>query len=635
MPALHYSSPAVAISLVLNDGQSTLLRDGNVVCAMLPRASAHQHCSGINLNLMMYRNRHVRGICIGLTAIIGCALTGAGAESPIDPPVNVVEIPAMAPPKEASQAKRVDVWVVDCLDKVWRDASKPDDATNAIVIHAARGEYEAAQIAIRPRDESIGWMRAMCSQLASRDSKAKLPPGRVRFVDYVPVEANSWRTPPEELIATAPAWIPDIIYDSQSAPVWKDRVRPIWVTFKVPQNAEPGVYTGEVTIFAGEVEIKTPVTLRVHQATVPSKRNLKVTNWVNLDAMQRWNGCQFYDDRFWKFVKIYAENMADHRQNMIIIPIFGFYSSAELIGVSAEDNDLKFDFSNFERYAQIFLDAGCSYLEGSHLGWVDETIFSWYVEDGKLARKNVPAKSPEAEKFLSRFLPALQAHLQKKGWLNIYYQHVRDEPGDAHIESYNHTRALMRKYCPGIMTIEATHSMKIEPPTIMVPLLSHFGENYEFYKSTMAKGQEVWFYTACGPNGSYANRFLDIHLLKVRYLHWLNFKYNATGFLEWGYNFWEHFSPISSIYTTWSVGPLPPGDSYVVYPTPHGVLDSIRWEVERDGIEDYELLKVLEVRDPMKARTICSSLILGFDNYVIDVAKFRAARLELLNALTN
>ena len=568
-------------------------------------------------------------------ALLVCSSARALAvETPTNAPgTTVVEIPAMAPPRAAKATKRVDVWVVDCLEKVWRDTPMPPKAAKQVVIHAARGEYEAAQIAVSPRDESIGWMRALCGQMESRASNTGLPPARVRFVDYVSVEANSWRTPPEELIATAPAWIPDVIYDSLSAPVWKDRVRPIWLTFNIPADAHPGTYTGQVTIFAGEDELKVPVALQVHDATVPAKRTLKVTNWGNLDAMQRWNGCQFYDERFWRFVKIYANNMAAHRQNMIIIPIFGFYSSAELVGVSADGSDLKFDFSHFDRYAQTFLEAGFSYLEGSHLGWVDETIFSWYVQDGRLARKNVPATSAESEKYLSQFLPALQSHLEQKGWLGIYYQHVRDEPGDVHKATYDHTRALMRKYSPKLMTIEATHSTEIDPPTIMVPLLSHFGENYEFYKTLMAKGQEVWFYTACGPNGSYANRFLDIHLLKVRYLHWINFKYNAVGFLEWGYNFWEHFSPISDIYTTWSVGPLPPGDSYVVYPTPHGVLDSIRWEVERDGIEDYELLKLLQARDPEKAKEICSSLIHDFNKYAVDIGKFRAARLRLLEAL--
>jgi hypothetical protein len=175
--------------------------------------------------------------------------------------------------------------------------------------------------------------------------------------------------------------------------------------------------------------------------------------------------------------------------------------------------------------------------------------------------------------------------------------------------------------------------MKIQNPTIMVPLLSDLGENYDFYKNAQEKGQEVWFYAACGPNGSYANRFLDIHLLKVRYTHWLNFKYNIPGYLQWGYNFWGMLSPYSEIHMTWAVGPLPPGDSYIVYPTPQGVLDSIRWETMRDGIEDYELLKLLEAKEPAEATRISSLLIKNFDDYDMDVNHFRAARLEMLSVL--
>ncbi|MBI5095071.1 MAG: DUF4091 domain-containing protein [Candidatus Hydrogenedentes bacterium] len=192
---------------------------------------------------------------------------------------------------------------------------------------------------------------------------------------------------------------------------------------------------------------------------------------------------------------------------------------------------------------------------------------------------------------------------------------------------------MRRTYAPRIKTIDATHSTEIQPPTIMVPLLSHLGEKYEFYKAMQEKGQEVWFYAACGPNGAYSNRFLDYHLLKVRYAHWLNFKYKIPGYLHWGYNFWGMLSPYSDIHMTWAVGPLPPGDSYIVYPTPKGVLDSIRWETVRDGIEDYELLKMLDAKNASEASRICTSLVQGFDKYDVDVGHFRAARLDLLNAL--
>jgi hypothetical protein len=533
----------------------------------------------------------------------------------------------------ATVHKRYDVWVEDCLEKVFQDKEMPENAAKEIVVHAARGEYEAAQIAVRPKDDSVGGLHAIAGKLQKEDSEAVLPPPTVRYVDSVPIGQNSWRITPGHLIATAPAFIPDVLYEVGYVPVWQDRTRSIWLTFNVPADAEPGVYKGEVKVFTNEESSIVPMTLHVHHVTVPAKRNLKVTNWVYLDPMSRWNGCEMFDDRFWGLVKKYAENMASHRQNMIMTSLYSFYSGAHLLRFSADGDRLVVDFTDFDRWVNIFLDAGFNYIEGSHLGWIDGTVFCWDIKDGKVVQESHPADSPEAERYLSQFLPALQAHLEEKGWLDIYYQHMRDEPSDEFKALYDKMMAMRLQYAPRIKTIEATHSTKIQSPTIMVPLLSDLGANYDFYKKVQDAGQEVWFYAACGPNGSYANRFLDLHLLKVRYAHWINFKYNIPGYLHWGYNFWGLLSPYSEIHMTWAVGPLPPGDSYIVYPTPQGVLDSIRWEAMRDGIEDYELLKVLEAKNPAEAARIAALVISDFDQYDMDVGHFRATRLDLLSAL--
>ena len=145
----------------------------------------------------------------------------------------------------------------------------------------------------------------------------------------------------------------------------------------------------------------------------------------------------------------------------------------------------------------------------------------------------------------------------------------------------------------------------------------------------------MWFYTCCGPTGTYANRFIDYPLLKVRYLHWLNFHYGATGYLHWGYNWWDTLSPYTQTQVTYSSRlAYPAGDQAIVYPTPDGGLyDSMRWEAVRAGIEDYELLMMLEEKDPKKARRISASLIRGFNDYDMDIARFRAARLRLLRTL--
>jgi len=53
----------------------------------------------------------------------------------------------------------------------------------------------------------------------------------------------------------------------------------------------------------------------------------------------------------------------------------------------------------------------------------------------------------------------------------------------------------------------------------------------------------------------------------------------------------------------------------------------------RDGVEDYELLKVLASRDPERAATLAQEVVASFTDYMRDVAAFRQVRQALLDAL--
>ena len=38
--------------------------------------------------------------------------------------------------------------------------------------------------------------------------------------------------------------------------------------------------------------------------------------------------------------------------------------------------------------------------------------------------------------------------------------------------------------------------------------------------------------------------------------------------------------------------PYPAGDCYMVYPGPDGPISTVRWEIFREGVQDYEYLKL-------------------------------------------
>ncbi len=78
---------------------------------------------------------------------------------------------------------------------------------------------------------------------------------------------------------------------------------------------------------------------------------------------------------------------------------------------------------------------------------------------------------------------------------------------------------------------------------------------------------------------------------------------------------------------------LPAGDTHIVYPGKDSPWSSLRLEAQREGFEDYELLKRLQPRNAKKADAIIAKVLRGMDDYTKDVAEFRAARRALLEAL--
>jgi S-formylglutathione hydrolase FrmB len=79
---------------------------------------------------------------------------------------------------------------------------------------------------------------------------------------------------------------------------------------------------------------------------------------------------------------------------------------------------------------------------------------------------------------------------------------------------------------------------------------------------------------------------------------------------------------------------LPSGDAFIYYPNRQNMTfdSSIRMETFLAGIEDYELLHQLEASNPAEAKSLGSSAISSFTDYVRDPAAFRKIESKLLAA---
>jgi hypothetical protein len=98
-----------------------------------------------------------------------------------------------------------------------------------------------------------------------------------------------------------------------------------------------------------------------------------------------------------------------------------------------------------------------------------------------------------------------------------------------------------------------------------------------------ARGASTTYYVACFPPRP--NNFVFSPPIEGRYIGWYAAAYGYDGFLRWAYDAWPADPVRDARHAIW-----PAGDTFLVYP---GASSSIRFEKLREGIVDYEKLRIL------------------------------------------
>ena len=556
-------------------------------------------------------------------------------------PVLFILLLAMVQAPAAGPAA-LQTWFVDSLTKVF-----PGDAAGAHRLiapefDAARNQHISIQLALRS-PAAIGDIFAEISPLQGTRGEC-INGATVHAVGLVVVGSHTKNTPSEERIGEAPGWFPDPLWDFPLA-LERNRTRSVWATIAVPADAVPGLYHGAILLRAGKRLLKrVEFRVRVFAAAVPAQETLKVTNWVNLTdkTSRQFYGLAQFSDEWWTLVENVGNVMADHRQNVIYTPL------RDLIRANVEGGRLAYDFANFDRWVETFRRAGViGTIEGSHLldrdGSYDAPLIvhTLRVVDGAVVKAALPPDDPRVEEFFAGFLSALASHLEQKGWKPIYLQHILDEPHGGEPPYYARFGAVVRRFLPGVTTMDAMDAATMSEELkkncdVWVPQLGQFDGQMDMIAERIKSGSEVWFYTCLFPTRRYMNRMIDFPLLKVRLLHWLNFRYGLAGYLHWGWNYWTP-EPVNDTQPVIDANTelLPAGDAFIVYPDAErkSVYSSIRLETMREGIEDYEMLQALRKKDPAAAKRLAEAAVASFTDYVRDPAAFRRLQRRLLEAL--
>jgi glycosyl hydrolase family 123 len=552
--------------------------------------------------------------------------------------------PADAQPKKITGEQLNDIVTcvaVDPLQKIFKETAFFDetDATADV----ARGEHASFQFALRS-NKTLTHVTASVVQLSrNRDLLSKNT--FVGFVGYTRV-GRPLPNPPKDKLNPISGFYPDPIFDTTSMDIRNFTTQPIWITVNIPVDFPPGEYAGLLTIKANiggqRFSFNRPFTVRVYNVAI-AKTSLWVTNWFALgkNQLKQLSGgkdsVEFFGN-YWKWLHVVAKKMKEYDQNVIMTPVFA------LTGITVNKDKFFFEFSKFDQFVQTFIDEGTlGRIEGGHIGgrmgnWYAQFgVITPYFRNDSLKFKNMAITDSSAQNFYSQFIPALVAHLKEKGWDKIYLQHICDEPEPGNEKTYADIASYIKSISPDIKIIDAVHSHGVNNTVdVWVPELEMYDSNYNFYTERKNAGNEIWFYTCLAPQGDYANRFIELPLIKTRILHWINFRFGATGYLHWGWDFWSD----NCLEETAGIIPeagniMPGGDAFITYPGNGKILSSIRLEAMRDGIVDYELLKLLEEKKPAIAKEICRQVVYEFAKYDTDIKSFRAKRKFILQQLAD
>lgn len=545
-------------------------------------------------------------------------------------------------------AQTFKLFAVSDLSRVYEDGYKLPATGDTIKMFGIRGEVLSGQCAfISTKD--LTSVTAEVSQIRNTSTNDIIPLGNVEwdFVGSIPLPNNTPSQPLYIVERPAPARYPDYLMAEKQINLAKKIYQSVWLTITIPENASTGVYTGSVTVKTAQGQQSIPISITVYPLTLTPERNLKVTQWHNTGSFVKFHGINDeYSDAWFAMLKKYADNMAAHRQNVFRVPMM---STIEI--QKTKDNKLLFDFSRFDQIADVFWNTGkMDYLETGfltsrgELRWASTEIFLSEFSNVKDQVSGNLITLP-GEEVIPQLLPAFESHLRDKGWLDKTYFHVMDEPSHHNAIPWMEMSAYMKYLAPDLIRMDAIETYLItDELEVAVPKLGHFVTWYDEWKKAQEKGTELWFYTVGTIDRCrILNKTIDLPLIHNRLLHWLNYKYDAVGYLKWGWNSWTD-DPYNEVGRHL-------GDGWNVYPVKDGVLNSLRWEQMRNGIQEYEYFLMLEkkvaaLKDSLGARFswinpkqmskgILNQVIQEFEEYSTDPEVLYKAKMQIINELLN
>lgn len=440
-----------------------------------------------------------------------------------------------------------EAFAYPAAQRCFREDTIRSTGKGPLQLHACAGEYESSQLVLVPKLKSEAAYQVQGTDLVGPPG-AKVSCESINDFIYVPTQT------PSSYNALFPVGeYPEALLPVKQALLKPEGNHPLFVTWRVPRDAKPGLYRGSVSLVQGAVRHEIPVEMKVWNVQIPLRSRY-------MEMASSLKGTTLEEAR-------HADGTPYSRKEQLdaIVDMHLKYRLTPCDTVMVNDL-LKGDFPAFEKEMQKFVDAGATKI---YLGSVPSLLKSY---------------GPK--------LPEIESYLEQKGWLEYFY--VRPGFDEASSDLVPQIKAMCQEWkkVSKIPTMETYYNN--ERAEELFGFLDIWSRNFPappWCRERMTKGDRFWKVNAM------ANPMESEPWVSGRKRYVILWDNRFTGSYLWTVKAWSGVKKWGEDY--WCDGGVGNLSAVLMWPHETGILSTIRLEAMRDGLEDNALLWML--REKVKA----------------------------------
>jgi len=394
----------------------------------------------------------------------------------------------------------------------------------------------------------------------------------------------------------------DILEPAKSIDLLPNTTRPIWLSVNVPAAATPGEYTGKLTVVsAAGKTLAFDLNVNVLANVLPDWRkwSFHLDLWQNPWAVARVHGYKMWSPRHWAKLKEVLALAAEAGQKCLTASIvnrpWGGQTQDAFGSMIAPtrnaDGSWAYDYTVFDRWVEFGLKCGIDRQINcySMVPWGNNLYYQDVASD-KYVKITARPGSKAYNDYWGPLLKDFSAHLKAKGW----FDKTTIAMDERHLADMKNMIALVDRVSPGMkITLAANKNLvsiidRVQDYSFAI----RFKPLPDVNLKRAAAGRQTTFYVCCSPMRP--NTFPFSPPAESAWLGWHAAAQRYTGLLRWAFCSYN-LDPLKT--TDYPRRSWPTGDCFLIYPGPRS---SIRFERLREGIQDYE--KVRLIRAALEAR---------------------------------